>query len=115
MHANTIARSSVRRVTRPLGPAAFSARVRERAGEGPCFLSFDVDFVDPAFAPGTGTPEVGGPTSREALSYVRALVGLDLQGFDCVEVSPPYDPAGVTALLAANACFEMLSLLALRR
>lgn len=98
-----------------LGPAAFSARVRERAGDGPCFLSFDVDFVDPAFAPGTGTPEVGGPTSREALSFVRSLAELDFRGFDCVEVSPPYDPAGVTALLAANACFEMLSLLALRR
>jgi agmatinase len=98
-----------------LGPSAFSTRVRERAGDGPCFLSFDVDFVDPAFAPGTGTPEVGGPTSREALSFVRSLAGLDFRGFDCVEVSPPYDPAGVTALLAANACFEMLSLLALRR
>jgi agmatinase len=98
-----------------LGPAGFSARVRERAADGPCFLSFDVDFVDPAFAPGTGTPEVGGPTSRQALTFVRSLVGLDFRGFDCVEVSPPYDPAGVTALLAANACFEMLSLLALRR
>jgi len=98
-----------------LGPAEFSTRVRERAGQGPCFLSFDVDFVDPAFAPGTGTPEVGGPTSREALTYVRSLAGLDFRGFDCVEVSPPYDPAGVTALLAANACFEMLSLLAFTR
>jgi agmatinase len=95
-----------------LGPGGFASRVRERAGGGPCFLSFDVDFVDPAFAPGTGTPEVGGPTSREALSFVRSLVGLDFRGLDCVEVSPPYDPAGVTALLAANACFEMLSLLA---
>ena len=98
-----------------LGPAGFSERVRERVGTGPCFLSFDVDFVDPAFAPGTGTPEVGGPSSREALTYVRSLAGLDFRGFDCVEVSPPYDPAGVTAFVAANACFEMLSLLALRR
>jgi agmatinase len=98
-----------------LGPAGFSGRVRERVGTGPCFLSFDVDFVDPAFAPGTGTPEVGGPSSREALTYVRSLAGLDFRGFDCVEVSPPYDPAGVTAFVAANACFEMLSLLALRR
>ena len=97
-----------------LGPAAFSDRVRARVGDGPCFLSFDVDFVDPAFAPGTGTPEVGGPSSREALAYVRALTGLEFRGFDCVEVSPPYDPSGVTAFLAANACFEMLSLLALR-
>jgi agmatinase len=98
-----------------LGPAAFADRVRARVGDAPCFLSFDVDFVDPAFAPGTGTPEVGGPSSREALAYVRVLTGLDFRGFDCVEVSPPYDPSGVTAFLAANACFEMLSLLALRR
>jgi len=97
-----------------LGPEAFGERVRARAGDAPCFLSFDVDFVDPAFAPGTGTPEVGGPSSREALAYVRSLTGLDFRGFDCVEVSPPYDPAGVTAFLAANACFEMLSLHALR-
>jgi agmatinase len=98
-----------------IGPAGFSNRVRERVGTAPCFLSFDVDFVDPAFAPGTGTPEVGGPSSREALTYVRSLAGLDFRGFDCVEVAPPYDPAGITAFLAANACFEMLSLLALRR
>jgi agmatinase len=98
-----------------IGPAGFAMRVRERVGDRPCFLSFDVDFVDPAFAPGTGTPEVGGPTSREALTYLRTLAGLDLRGLDCVEVSPPYDPAGVTALVAANACYEMLSLLALRR
>jgi agmatinase len=98
-----------------LGPEAFAERVRARVGDAPCFLSFDVDFVDPAFAPGTGTPEVGGPSSREALAYLRALTGLDFRGFDCVEVSPPYDPSGVTAFLAANACFEMLSLRALRR
>lgn len=98
-----------------IGPAGFSTRVRERAGNGPCFLSFDIDFVDPAFAPGTGTPEVGGPSSRDALLYVRSLAGLDFRGFDCVEVSPAYDPSGITALVAANACFEMLSLLALRR
>ena len=98
-----------------LGPAGFSNRVRDRVGGAPCFLSFDVDFVDPAFAPGTGTPEVGGPSSREALPYVRSLAGLDFRGFDCVEVAPPYDPAGVTAFVAANVCFEMLSLLALRR
>jgi agmatinase len=98
-----------------LGPGEFSARARERVGNGPCFLSFDIDFIDPAFAPGTGTPEVGGPSSREALTYVRSLAGLDFRGFDCVEVSPPYDPAGITAFAAANACFEMLSLLALGR
>jgi agmatinase len=97
-----------------LGPGGFSERVRERVGEAPCFLSFDIDFVDPAFAPGTGTPEVGGPSSREALTYIRSLAGLDFRGFDCVEVSPPFDPAAVTSFVAANACFEMLSLLALR-
>jgi agmatinase len=98
-----------------LGPAGFSQRVRNRVGDAPCFLSFDIDFVDPAFAPGTGTPEVGGPSSREALTYVRSLAGLDFRAFDCVEVSPPFDPAGQTAFVAANACFEMLSLVALRR
>ena len=98
-----------------LGPASLGDRVRARVGDAPCFLSLDIDFVDPGFAPGTGTPEVGGPSSREALAYVRALTGLDFRGFDCVEVSPPYDPSGVTAFVAANACFEMLSLLALGR
>jgi agmatinase len=98
-----------------LGPGRFSERVHDRVGSAACCLSFDIDFVDPAFAPGTGTPEVGGPSSREALTYLRSLAGLDFRGFDCVEVSPPFDPAGVTALVAANACFEMLSLLALRR
>jgi agmatinase len=98
-----------------LGPPGFSRRVHDRVGAAACFLSFDIDFVDPAFAPGTGTPEVGGPSSREALTYVRSLAGLDFRGFDCVEVAPPFDPAAVTAFVAANACFEMLSLLALRR
>ena len=98
-----------------LGPGGFAQRVRDRVGAAPCFLSFDIDFVDPAFAPGTGTPEVGGPSSRDALAYVRSIAGLDFRGFDCVEVSPAYDPAGVTAFLAANACFEMLSLLAAGR
>jgi agmatinase len=98
-----------------LGPGGFSQRVRDRVGDGPCFLSFDIDFVDPAFAPGTGTPEVGGPSSREALTFVRSLAGLDLRGFDCVEVAPPFDTAAITVFVAANACFEMLSLLAIRR
>jgi arginase family enzyme len=93
-------------------PVTRSASARAPARDL-AFLSFDVDLVDPAFAPGTGTPEVGGPSGREALAYVRALTGLDFRGFDCVEVSPPYDPSGVTAFVAANACFEMLSLLAL--
>ena len=95
-------------------PAEYGERVRARVGDRPAFLSFDIDFVDPAFAPGTGTPEVGGPTSAQALSYLRALTGIDFRGFDCVEVSPPYDPSGITAWLAASACHEMLSLKALQ-
>ena len=97
-----------------LTPQEYGDRVRARVGDRPAFLSFDIDFVDPAFAPGTGTPEVGGPTSAQALAYLRALTGIDFRGFDCVEVSPPYDPSGITSWLAASACHEMLSLLALR-
>ena len=83
---------------------------------GPVYCSFDIDAVDPAFAPATGTPEVGGLTSYEALTLVRALAGLDLVGADVVEISPPYDgPGQVTALLGANLLFEFVSLLALAR
>jgi agmatinase len=97
-------------------PESFAARVRERVADGPTFLTFDVDFVDPAFCPGTGTPEVGGPTSLQALSYLRSLAGLEFVGFDVVEVAPQYDgPGQVTALFAANVLFEMLSLVALAR
>jgi agmatinase len=97
-------------------PDAFAARARERVGDGPVFCTFDVDFVDPAFAPGTGTPEVGGPSSHEALGYLRALRDIDFAAFDVVEVAPTYDgPGQVTALLAANVLFEMLSLVAMRR
>jgi Arginase/agmatinase/formimionoglutamate hydrolase, arginase family len=71
--------------------------------------------VDPAFAPGTGTPEPGGLSSHDALAIVRGLTGIDFVGFDVVEVIPAYDPAAQTAFLAANLAFEMLSLVALRR
>lgn len=98
-----------------LSPADFAARALARVGGGPTFLSFDVDFVDPAFCPGTGTPEVGGPTSFQALSYLRGLTGFNFVGFDVVEVAPQYDPAQITALFAANAAFEMLSLVQLGR
>ncbi|HMK09833.1 MAG TPA: agmatinase [Anaerolineales bacterium] len=81
----------------------------------PIYLSLDIDAADPAFAPGTGTPEVGGFTSQQMLNLVRGLSGLDIVGFDLVEVAPPFDPAGITSILAANLVFEMLSLLALRR
>jgi agmatinase len=99
-----------------LTPGAFAERVKRRVGTGPVFCTLDVDFVDPAYCPGTGTPEVGGPTSHQALSYLRSLREVEFVGFDVVEVAPTYDGAGqVTALFAANALFEMLSLVALRR
>jgi agmatinase len=99
-----------------LSPQSYGERVRQRVGDRAAFLSFDIDFVDPAFAPATGTPEVGGPSSSQALAYLRALTGIDFRAFDCVEVAPVYDqPANITAWVAASACFEMLSLLALRR
>jgi len=97
-------------------PREFADHARARLGDGPAFLSLDVDFVDAAFCPGTGTPEVGGPTSFQALSYLRALSGLPFVGYDVVEVAPAYDGAGqVTALFAANAIFEMLSMVTLAR
>ena len=90
-------------------------RIRERIGDTKVYVSFDVDFVDPAYAPGTGTPEVGGFTSREAQEFVRGLSGMEIVGCDVVEVYPQYDPAQITALLAANVAHEFLSLIALRR
>jgi agmatinase len=89
--------------------------VSETVGARPVFVSFDVDVCDPAYAPGTGTPEVGGLTSAEAIDYLRALAGLTLVGCDVVELSPPYDsPGQPTALLAANAAWELLTLAALQ-
>jgi agmatinase len=99
---------------RALGPGVYADLVRERVGRRPVFLSFDIDVLDPAFAPGTGTPEVGGLSTAEALAFLRALAGIDLAGADVVEVSPPYDGAGQqTALAAANVAYELLSLRAL--
>jgi agmatinase len=89
--------------------------IRERVGDRPAFISFDIDVVDPAFAPGTGTPEAGGPSSHQMLQILRGLRGIDFVGFDVVEVIPAYDPAGQTATLAAQIAFEMVSLVALRR
>jgi guanidinobutyrase len=91
--------------------AALMAEVREQVGGGPVYLSFDIDSLDPAFAPGTGTPEIGGLTVMQGLEIVRGCRGLDLVGGDLVEVSPPYDPAGTTALVGANLLFEMLCVL----
>ena len=97
-----------------MSPAQLAETARERLDGRPAFLSFDVDFVDAAFCPGTGTPEVGGPTSFQALSYLRALKTLPFISYDVVEVAPAYDgPGQVTSLFAANAVFEMLSMVAL--
>jgi agmatinase len=99
------------RELRELGPAAFGDLVRRIVGGRPAFLSFDVDFCDPAFAPGTGTPEIGGPSTSEALEFVRALHGLALVGCDVVEVAPAYDsPGQPTALLGATIAWEAISL-----
>ena len=99
---------------RDLGPLRYGELVHDRVGERPVFVSFDIDFLDPAFAPGTGTPEVGGFSTAEALAFLRALRGIKLAGCDVVEVSPPYDgPGAVTALAGANALYELLSLRAI--
>src|SRR5581483_10179217 len=96
---------------RALAPAAFGELVRARVGDRPVFVSFDIDFLDPAFAPGTGTPEIAGFATAEAVALLRALRGLRLVGADIVEVSPPYDGAGQpTALAAANVALELLAL-----
>jgi guanidinopropionase len=85
---------------------------RRVVGDGPTYISFDVDGLDPVFAPGTGTPEVGGLTTLEAQLLIRGLKGLDLVGGDVVEVSPPFDPSGVTALVGATMMFEILCVVA---
>jgi len=89
--------------------------VRARVGAAPVYVSFDVDGMDPAFAPGTGTPVVGGLASWQALEFIRGLKGLQLVGMDVVEVSPPYDHAEITALAAATVGYEWLCLLALEK
>lgn len=91
--------------------APLMGEVRAMIGEHPVYLSFDIDGLDPAFAPGTGTPEVGGLTLPQALEIIRGMHGLNVVGGDVVEVSPPYDPSGNTALVAANLLYEMLCVL----
>ena len=95
-----------------LGVAAVAERARAVVGGGPVYVSVDVDGFDPAFAPGTGTPEVGGITPREGIALLRALTGLQVIGADVVEVAPQYDPTTNTAQLAAQLLFEELALLA---
>jgi guanidinopropionase len=90
------------------GVADVMAEAREIAGTGETYVSYDIDFVDPAFAPGTGTPEVGGPNSFQALEVVRGLAGVRIAGADLVEVSPPFDLGGLTAWLGASVMFELL-------
>jgi agmatinase len=94
-------------------PAALTRLDRVRGRK--VYVSFDIDSVDPAFAPGTGTPEVGGLSSAQTLALLRGLAGLEIVAFDIVEVSPPYDVSGLTAMLAANVLFELLSLISLDR
>ncbi|MDR7127359.1 agmatinase [Pseudotabrizicola sp. 4114] len=94
-----------------MGIPALIRKAREVVGEGPVYLSFDIDAVDPALAPGTGTPEVGGLNTREVLELVRGLKGLNLIGGDVVEVAPQYDATDATARIGAQVLFEILSLL----
>ncbi|MEO7336316.1 MAG: agmatinase [Caldimonas sp.] len=91
--------------------APLMAQVRERIGRTPVYITFDIDGLDPSFAGGTGTPEVGGLTVPQGLEIIRGCHGLDVVGGDLVEVAPPYDPSGNTALLGANLLYEMLCVL----
>ena len=95
-----------------LGVDAVIAEARQVVGDGPTYISFDVDGLDPVYAPGTGTPEVGGITTVEAQKLLRGLRGLNLIGGDVVEVAPPFDPSGNTAMVGATMMFEILCLLA---
>src|SRR6201987_38858 len=93
------------------GPPAVAERIRDVVGTEPAYLSFDVDALDPAFAPGTGTPEVGGLATWQARAILRRLAGLNFAGMDVVEVSPPYDVAEITALAAATMAWDYIALL----
>lgn len=98
-----------------IGPEAVAERVREVVGDAKSYLSFDIDALDPAFAPGTGTPVWGGLSSAQAAAILRGLAGLDVVGGDVVEVSPPFDPAGITAVAGAHVATEILCLWAWTR
>jgi len=97
------------------GPAAAAERIRTVIGDAAAYLTFDIDALDPAFAPGTGTPEIGGLATWQARAILRRLAGLDFAGMDVVEVSPPYDHAEITALAAATIAWDYIELLAPRR
>jgi agmatinase len=97
-----------------LPPAEYGRRVRERVGDGPAYLSFDIDVLDPAYAPGTGTPELAGLSTGQAIAHLRSLAGMRFVGYDVVEVSPQFDgPGQITALHAAGIAYELLALAAL--
>ncbi|MCO5994271.1 agmatinase [Actinoallomurus rhizosphaericola] len=98
-----------------LGTRGVAERIRERVGERPVYVSVDIDVLDPAFAPGTGTPESGGLLSRELLALLRVFADLDLVGADVVEVAPAYDHAEITGIAASHAAYELLSAMALSR
>jgi len=95
------------------GVSGVVSRIRERVGDAPLYISIDIDVLDPAHAPGTGTPEAGGLTSRELLGILRGLAGLPLVGADVVEVAPAYDHAEMTTVAASHVCYELLALMAL--
>src|SRR5690606_31157958 len=97
------------------GPDEVAAMLRERIGDRPLYISIDIDVLDPAHAPGTGTPEAGGLTSRELLEILRGLAGANLVGADVVEVAPPYDHAEITSIAASHVAYDLVSLLALRK
>lgn len=97
-----------------IGAEAAAKRAREIVGERPCYLSFDIDGLDPAFAPGTGTPVWGGLSSAQAAALLRALAGINIQGGDIVEVSPPFDTTGATAIAGAHVAVEICQLLGWR-
>jgi agmatinase len=94
-----------------LGLAGTIGAITERVGDLPVYLSLDIDVLDPAFAPGTGTPEAGGLTSRELLRVLRGLTDVNLVSADVVEVAPPYDHAEITSIAAATVIFDLLTLL----
>jgi len=100
---------------REIGLEEVKRQIKERVGDAKAFLTFDIDFVDPAYAPGTGTIEVGGWTGPETLDLVRSLKGINFVGYDLVEVMPYADPSQITAFLAANIIFEFISLIALSK
>ncbi|WP_410982228.1 agmatinase [Bacillus cereus] len=103
------------REVRKIGYTEVLRRIHERIKDAVTFVSFDIDFIDPAYAPGTGTPEIGGPTTIEAVELVQGLDGLHIVGFDLVEVLPAYDSGEITAIAASSIAYEMITLVAMQK